>query len=76
MSSWYYDAKTGRHTSDSSPTVLVGVSCLVGLTLYKTCGARVALTFAIVTTAMVAGGWVSRRRLAWLAGRLNTGGKA
>lgn len=76
MSCWHYDAKTGRYTSDSSLQVLFGVFFLVVLALYKTCGFKVALTFAIVTTAMVAGGWVSRRRRAWIAERLNTGGEA
>jgi hypothetical protein len=76
MSYWHYDAKTGRHTSDSSTEVLVGVSCLVVLALYKTCGVWVALAFAIVTISMVAGGWALRRRRAWRARQLVTGGGA
>lgn len=76
MSYWHDDAKTGGHTRDSSPQVLVGVSCLVVLALYTTCGARVALTFAIVTTSMVAGAWALRRRSAWRGQQLETGGEA
>jgi hypothetical protein len=76
MSHWHYDAKTGRHTSDSGPQVLLGVFCLVMLALYKTCGAKVALTFAIVTILMAAGRWALRRRRAWRDLQLETGGEA
>lgn len=64
MSRWHYDPKTGRTTIDSSPQVLVCVSGLVALSLYQTCGIKVALAFAIVTSSIVAGGWVMRRQRA------------
>lgn len=64
MSRWHSDVKTGRMTSDSGPQVLVCVFGLVVLALYATCGIKVALAFAIVTSSIVAGGWVMRRQRA------------